>query len=174
MRVPALDREFLWNQLADTIDDYFRIESERRVQLVGGVLTEGQLETHYEPGATVLEPWRPDSASEYERTLATLQSLRRRASVRVVPSPAGYEIYVVVYKELEDVDRPAQGTPGASTPRYDAALARLRDFPGRAPRTLGWIGIGRDVALEQQILSELYGRLFDTYPDTSAHPQWPW
>ena len=44
MYVPLSDREFLWNQLVDTMDNYFRIEREERVRLVGGVLTEGQIE----------------------------------------------------------------------------------------------------------------------------------
>ena len=57
MYVPLSDREFLWNQLVDTIDNYFQIEREERVRLVGGVLTEGQIETFPLPGATIFEPW---------------------------------------------------------------------------------------------------------------------
>ena len=34
MYVPLSDREFLWNQLVDTIDNYFRIQREERVRLV--------------------------------------------------------------------------------------------------------------------------------------------
>ncbi|HUE72215.1 MAG TPA: hypothetical protein VMP01_15130, partial [Pirellulaceae bacterium] len=41
--VPAMDREFLWNQTVDAVDDYFRIEREDRVRLIGGVLTEGRI-----------------------------------------------------------------------------------------------------------------------------------
>ncbi len=160
LRVPGVDREFLWNQLVDTVDDYFQIDSERRVQSVGGVLTEGQIETHFLPGATVFEPWRWDSASDYELSLATLQSLRRRASIRVVPVGNGYDVYVTVLKDLEDADFSAQATPGSSLPRHDGALMRT-DRPRRPPQvTLGWIPQGRDFALEQELLQELYARLF--------------
>src|SRR5258708_3501605 len=51
--VPALDREFLWNQCVDAIDDYFRIKSETRVRLDAGVLTEGQIHTHPTTGSTL-------------------------------------------------------------------------------------------------------------------------
>src|SRR5678809_1360917 len=44
--VPAMDREFLWNQCVDAIDDYFRIQTESRVRLDAGILTEGQIHTY--------------------------------------------------------------------------------------------------------------------------------
>src|SRR5262245_5310738 len=43
--IPPVDREFLWNQTVDAVDDYFRIEREDRVRLIGGVLTEGRIDT---------------------------------------------------------------------------------------------------------------------------------
>src|SRR5262245_3588233 len=54
--VPPLDREFLWNQTVDAVDDYFRIEREERVRLVAGVLTEGRIETFPVTGSTLFEP----------------------------------------------------------------------------------------------------------------------
>jgi hypothetical protein len=162
MRVSGIDREFLWNQLVDTVDDYFQIEYERRVQPVGGVLTEGQIETHFLPGATALEPWRWDSASNFELAHATLQSVRRRSSIRVVPVPGGYDIHVVVMKDLEDVDYPTQVTPGSSTPRHNVSLDRTQRAPLPPQRTLGWIAQGRDTALEQELLHELVGRIYQS------------
>src|SRR3954468_14683342 len=41
MFIPAIDRELLWNQTVDSVDDYFRIEREDRVRVIGGVVTEG-------------------------------------------------------------------------------------------------------------------------------------
>ncbi len=161
LRLTAVDPEFLWNQLVDTVDDYFSIESERRVQVIGGVVTEGRIETHYIPGATALEPWHWDSASDYELALATLQSIRRRASIRVVPVAGGFDVYVQVVKELEDVVSPTQATPGSSVPRPDVTYSRTAPVT-RAPQvTLGWIPQGRDAALEQEILRELYGRVHE-------------
>ncbi len=166
LHVTANDQEFFWNQLVDTVDDYFRIVSERRAEFSAGLPTEGLIETDYLPGATVLEPWRWDSASDYELAFATLQSIRRRARVQVVPTGAGYGVNVEVFQELEDVDRPAQGVPGSWTPRYDGAFVRNRgqritEGPLSA-RSLGWIPVGRNVALEQEILRQLHGRLYES------------
>ena len=163
MTVPVRDAEFVWSQIVDTIDDYFDIRAERRVQLVGGVLTEGRIETHYNPGATVLEPWRWDSTPGFEKWHATAQSIRRRAIVRVMPTGSQYAIQVAVEKELEDVDRPVHATPGSAIPRHDGSLVRsLSDDEIRGPKTLGWVPLGRDVALETEILQELYARVFNT------------
>ena len=68
------------------------------MQVVGGLLTEGRIETLPLPGNTVLEPWRWDSASNYDLALATLQSIRRRASIRVVPTAKGLSVDVVVQR----------------------------------------------------------------------------
>ena len=105
LSVPVQDPEFVWNQIVDTVDDYFDIRSERRVQMIGGILHEGRVETHYMPGATLLEPWRWDSTPGFEKLHATTQSLRRRAIVRVIPDGNQYSVQVIVEKELEDVDR---------------------------------------------------------------------
>src|SRR4051794_13949462 len=66
MFIPPIDREFLWNQTVDAIDDYFRIEREDRVRLIAGVLTEGRIDTFPTIGSTVFEPWRTDSTPGYE------------------------------------------------------------------------------------------------------------
>ena len=76
--VPVTDSEFLWNQVVDTLDDYFKIEREERVRVIGGVWTAGRVDTHPVTGATLLEPWRPDSTRGFERLHSTLQSVRRR------------------------------------------------------------------------------------------------
>src|SRR5438132_11782156 len=89
MFVPAQDREFLWNQTVDAVDDYFRIEREDRVRLIAGVLTEGRIDTFPTIGSTLFEPWRTDSTMGYEKLHATLQSIRRRATVRVIPVDGG-------------------------------------------------------------------------------------
>jgi len=160
--VPVPEPEFFWNQLVDTIDDYFDIRIERRVHVIGGVITEGRVETHYQPAATLLEPWRWDSTPGYEKLHATTQSLRRRALVRVIPAGGRYSVHVVVEKELEDVDRPAHSMPGFAIPRHDGSLGRAENRIDDGPRTLGWIPLGRDVTLENEILSELYARLFNS------------
>ncbi len=158
--VPLSDREFLWNQLVDTIDDYFRIDYEERVRLEGGVLTEGRIETLPEVGSTILEPWRKDSTPGYEKAYATLQSTRRRSVVRVRPqADGGYLVDVAVFKELEDVSRPEYSTVDLEGLRHDGTLRRTRGQYEAGAATLGWIPLGRDTQLEQVILSKLRGRL---------------
>lgn len=162
--VPAMDREFLWNQTVDAVDDYFRIEREERVRLIAGVLTEGRIDTFPVTGSTILEPWRRDSTPGYEKLHATLQSIRRRATVRVIPADGGYLMDVTVAKELEDLDKPEHATAGGATLRYDGSLVRQEGAPGRHSITLGWIPIGRDVSLEQRILNDIRARLDAAHP----------
>jgi hypothetical protein len=158
--VPLSDREFLWNQLVDTIDDYFRIDYEERVRLEGGVLTEGRIETLPEVGSTVLEPWRKDSTHGYEKAYATLQSMRRRSVVRVRPQvDGGYLVDVAVFKELEDVSRPEYSTVDLEGLRHDGTIERSQSRFETGSVTIGWIPLGRDTQLEQVILSKLRGRL---------------
>ncbi|MBP89240.1 MAG: hypothetical protein CMJ64_21410 [Planctomycetaceae bacterium] len=159
MFVPVSDHEFVWNQAVDAVDDYFQIEREERVQFIGGVITEGRIETVPRSGATVLEPWRQDSTRGFEKLHATLQSVRRRASVRLMPVTDGYSIEVAVFKELEDVDRAEHATVGAATLRHDGSLVRGASGITDTPVTLGWIAQGRDVTLEHQILADIRARL---------------
>ncbi len=159
MFVPALDREFLWNQSVDAVDDYFRIEREERVRLIGGVLTEGRIDTFPITGSTIFEPWRRDSTPGYEKFHATFQSIRRRALLRVIPTEGGYLLDVAVQKELEDLDKPEHATAGGATLRHDGSLVRQEGASGRFSTTLGWIPLGRDVTLEQRILADLRARL---------------
>jgi hypothetical protein len=168
LMVPATDREFLWNQAVDTIDDFFEIEKEERVKLIGGVLTEGRIDTHPRVGSTIFEPWALDSTPGYERIHATLQSIRRRALVRVIPTNGGYLIDLAVHKEQEELAQPENATVGQAVRSYDASWKGINDDPALvdgAPMgtaaTLGWVPLGRDLALEQRILRRLRGRLFD-------------
>ena len=139
MYVPLSDREFLWNQFVDTVDDYFTIEREERVRLVGGVLTEGQIDTFPQPGATMLEPWHKDSSPGFERRYATLQSIRRRAVVHVKPQvDGGYLVDLAVYKELEDVSQPEFSTVNVEPLRHDGTLLRPGGGPQADPRR--WAG----------------------------------
>lgn len=157
--LPPLDRELIWIQTIDAIDDYFRIEREDRVRLIGGVLTEGRIDTFPTIGSTIFEPWRVDSTRGYEKIHATLQSIRRRATIRVIPVEGGYLLDVVVQKELEDLDKPEHATAGGATLRHDGTIVRQENAPGRYSVTLGWIPIGRDVSLEQRILADISARL---------------
>lgn len=156
--VPSADHEFVWECVADAVDDYFRIKDEQPVRLVGQVVTEGRLETFPEVSATIFEPWCGDSVGRRQRIESTLQSMRRYAILRVIPDAQGYWIEVSVYKELEDVDHPDYATAGEATFRSDATLTRVVDSLRQQDINEGWIPKGRDPALEQKILAQILSR----------------
>jgi hypothetical protein len=156
--VPAVDRDLLWEQVIDSLDDYFTIQREERVRQVGDVLLEGRIETFPVGGATLLEPWRRDSTHGPERLQSTLQSIRRRAVVRVTPTANGYLIDLAVYKELEDLASPQHASVGQARVRHETTLNRNEEETGGDMFTLGWIPLGRDASLEQRILQEIRDR----------------
>jgi len=164
---PLTDRDYAFDQVVDVVDDYFRIERLDRVRLIGDTETEGRIETLWQTGATLLEPWHGDSVGGYERSESTLQSIRRRATVRVIPAASGYLVDVTVYKELEDLVRPEHATVGAATFRYDDSLTPYTEPVGGQPYTKGWIPQGRDIPLEQKIVAKLLARSGQATPKNS-------
>jgi len=161
--IPVKNQDWAWEQIVDVVDDYFRIERESRVQLVGNVVTEGRIDTFPQIGATIIEPHRPDSVGRYNRWESTFQTIRRIGLVRVIPEQGGYLIDLAVYKELEDLPFPENSTAGAATFRYDDSL-RSRFHEAVSPTRLAdyWIPLGRDVDCEQQMLAEIQARLCGT------------
>lgn len=154
---PAPDR-FVWSQVVDAVDDYFRITREQPVQNSDGIVLDGRIETSYQVGASIMEPWRKDSTAGFERLQSTFQSIRRRAIVMVRPNGAGYTIEVVVQKDLEDAD--GQNTVESGTVvRHDGTIVRKDEAIDGGPQTLGWISLGRDASLEQVILRDIFGRI---------------
>lgn len=173
--IPASRCDFVWDQIVDVVDNYFDIQTEQRVREAGAILTVGRIDTAPKTGATCFEPWRGDAADKYERLHGTLQTLRRRTVVQVIPAPDVYQIEVVVYKELEDLARPESSTAGAATFRTDSSFIRVEDPVGVQPTTKGWIPLGRDTAMEQKMLYEILERLgppggFGKYPEVIGGP----
>jgi hypothetical protein len=151
--------------LVDVLDDYFRIAHEDRVRQVGEVLTEGRIDTFPRTGATVLEPWRKDSVGRFQRWEATLQTIRRRAQARVIPSAGGFLVEVIVEKEQEALDRPEHATAASAGLRLGETIDNQpRVSLTDDPHTLGWVPLGRDVILEQAILMELTRRIGTAQP----------
>lgn len=157
--VAVEDRAYFWNQLVDAIDDHFQIVQEDRVQAIGGILTEGRVETAYKLGSTFLEPWRSDSTAGYPRALASLQTIRRRAIARVYPTAGGFLVELNVEQELEDLNRPEFSTVGQSAERHDGTEVRIDKIEKQNTSTLGWIPLERECELEKKILSSLRDRL---------------
>jgi hypothetical protein len=159
LELPPQPDQFVWSQVVDTMDDYFRIAREQPVQNSDGIVLDGRLETAYQIGSSFAEPWRKDSTAGFERLQSSLQSIRRRAIVSVRPQGAGYMLEVIVQKDLEDTDRSQYATEIPTVQRHDGTIVRSNETFDQNPETLGWIPLGRDTSLEQAILNDIFARL---------------
>jgi hypothetical protein len=158
--VPVADEDLAWDQIADVVSDYFTIAHEQRVRRSGGAWMEGRIDTAPLTGATVLEPHKLDSVGTFNRWESTFQSIRRRATVRVLPDANGYLVEVIVEKELEDLPRPENATVGPSSFGSEQTLPSKRlEQILRTHTSPKWIQLGRDPALEQRILADIHARL---------------
>jgi hypothetical protein len=151
--IPISDPQCAWEAIVDVIDDYFKVAHEEPVR--GDTFNDGRIETFYEVSPTILEPWRRDTAGEYERVENTLQTIRRKAVVLVHRCEGGYEVQVSVFKELEDLPRPEHASAGAATFRYDSSFTRVVNPPTPGAPGECWIPLGRDPVLEQRIIGHL-------------------
>ena len=110
--VQTADPDYLWNAIVDVVDNYFEIKFESPIRVFEretengehfASRAEGRIDTKPTIAAGFLEPWRKNSVTCDDRWLATFQTIRRSAVVRVVPDSAGYLIYLAVYNEIEDM-----------------------------------------------------------------------
>ena len=168
IQIPLLDRFLVMDEISDEIDDYFRIAREEQIRSANGVMTEGWIDTWPRTGSTILEPWHHDSTRGFEKLHASLQTVRRQAKVRVIPSGDSYLVDVKVFKELEDNPNPVRSSVRGKYLRTDNALDVDDDGFFNSRGNQGWISMGRDVSLEQQILSNILRRLSGA-DVTSAH-----
>ena len=159
LELPPAPDTFVWSQVVDTLDDYFRIAREQPVQNSNGLILDGRLETTYQIGSSLWEPWKKDSTPGFERLQASLQSIRRRAIVTVRPQGAAYVLDVIVQKDLEDTDRTQDSNESSVSRRHDGTIIREKDRINDNPQTLGWIPLGRDTSLEQVILRDIFDRI---------------
>lgn len=171
--VPACNYDYLWDQIVDIVDDSFDVTSEQRVRPAGDVLTVGRIDTAPTTGATLLEPWRSDAADGYERLHGTLQTVRRRAVVQVVPLGDVFQVEVTVFKELENLGVAEYSTAGSATFRNDDSLIRIDEPVGSQPISTGWLPLGRDVAMEQRMLQQISMRLGSVAVPTAGHGAMP-
>ncbi|MDR0869425.1 MAG: hypothetical protein LBN39_01385 [Planctomycetaceae bacterium] len=156
--VEAQDHEFLWAVIVDAVDSNFTIEKEMPIRLYDGVLTEGRLDTKPKIGASLAEPWHADSVGIKERYDCTLQTIRRRAEVHVIPETGGYLIEVKVYKELEDNKHPLKSVSGANL-RFEDETDSYRDQIDVDASPKGWFILERDTVMEERLLLEILYRL---------------
>ena len=162
--------ETVWETTVSVLEKYFKIGYENRY--------DGRIETRPVVGATIFEPWLPDSVGCRQRFEATFQTIRRRAFVLIHPAPTGgFQVVVEVYKELEDLPRPigqrvVGGTFFQSIQPLQQEIVNSTITPG-----VGWISLGRDKALESKIIQDIHqqlGQLDIESHEVSSAFKWPW
>ena len=155
--LPLLDRMLVMDEVSDEVDNFLPILKEERPRLIDGLLSEGWIETRPTIGSPIFEAWKRDSRPGFEKLHATLQTIRRFAKVRVIPTGENYLVDLKVYKELEDLQQPLNSTVSGRPLRFDNTLDKefqeLFDVVNR-----GWIPLGRDYALEQTMLQGISAR----------------
>jgi hypothetical protein len=138
----------VFGKVLDTVSDYFEIAEVNR--------QEGRIESFPRVAPGLTEPWKPGSPDLYQRTLASFQSIRHRAVVKLsAADDGGYFVNVRVYKELEDLEKPVQATAGAAAFRSLDTVERQFEVIDAASYEPLWIPVGRDTKLEQVLLERV-------------------
>jgi len=150
MFVASNNESAVWERTVEVVHNFnFTIAREDR---------QGRLiETAYFVGSGVLEPWHHDSVGLANKLESTLQSVRRKVIVNVLPDEQGrgYLVSVEAFKELEDLPGLAANSPGGATFNENQPLTRdLNPVVGQSSPS-GWIPVGRDVALENEMLARM-------------------
>jgi len=150
--VAADNQDVVWERVVDVIhSQHFAIARENRL--------DGVIETDYKVGSGVLEPWHRDSVGLENKLESSLQSIRRKLFVQITPAEGGFLIDVEVFKELEDLEEESTNSSGRSTFEESQPLNRSLNREAGQQAPSGWIALGRDTALEQNLLWHLNSHL---------------
>jgi hypothetical protein len=153
LMVPSADFEAVWLACITSVDEYFDIASENRLQRK--IITEPR------SSATLFEPWYHDTVGFDDRLEATLQTMWRHAVITVNPTATGaFAVKVEVFKEIEDMLRPERQNNGRAVFDNEFPINRARDYVGPMPLPNGRIARGRDPNLERVILAKIKEKLF--------------
>ncbi len=143
----------VYERAIDALDDYFEIVPGSRY---GRVIT-----TYPKTAPGFEQAWKAGSPDARERWLATFQSVRHFAIVRIDPAESGYRVTVEVYKELETAGVPSVARGGAVAAFQSVPVADASGQTLTGPRTSEgqWVPAGsfphRDHAFEQEILKKV-------------------
>jgi hypothetical protein len=125
----------VYDHVLDALDDYF--------DFIPGSRYSGEVRTLPRIAAGYEQPWKAGTPDPRERLLATFQSIRHYAVVRIQAGErGGYRVYVEVYKELEDRrPPPAAGRRSGRCRRWTAGSnwsrpSPPRDAPGSRPAAI--------------------------------------
>ncbi len=139
----------VYEQVIDVLDDYFEIKPTSRYA--------GHIETfpHIAPGFE--QPWKAGNPDHRERLIATFQTIRKYAIVDIwAGERGGYKISLEVRRELQDLERPNRAINGGAVFREAPTVDRRNEvIPTEVSSSYGWIPVGRDYALEQQLLARI-------------------
>jgi hypothetical protein len=148
MFVPVAHEEVVWERTVDMLHDYgFEVARENKL--------DGMIETQYKVGSGFLEPWHHDSVGHDNRLESTLQSIRRRVAVHITPADGGFLVSIEAFKELEDLPGIAANSAGGATFQEATPLKRDLNLVVGQSTPSGWLVVGRDPALEHDMLSRL-------------------
>lgn len=121
---------------------------------------DGRIDTFPRVAPGVGRFFLPGSPVFSERVLATLQSYRHRASVKIYPADnGGFFVQVTVFRELEDLPRPVRTTAGAAFYQAQNNVDRVVEVIDPTLFESNWIPRGRDTSFEQLILQRVKARL---------------
>jgi hypothetical protein len=132
----------------DVMDDYFEIAYANRY--------DGTIRSHPKVAPGLEQPIKFGSPDLRERLMATLQSIRYRGEITIEPAPqGGFNLGVVIYKEVEDLYRPIRATAGAASFQSDNTVDRQYEVVDPSVVDSNWAPLGRECHLEQAIMQRL-------------------
>jgi hypothetical protein len=147
---PASYQE-VFEKAVDILSEYFDLETPKPD--AGQIIAKPRIAPGYE------QFWKSGNPDPNARLLATLQTIRQSARIDIRPGEhGGFLVFVIVERELEDLARPTQSRAGIAVFQEAATVARPFDVvttDRSRDEILYWFKIGRDVALEQLILTRI-------------------
>ena len=116
----------------------------------------GEIQTFPVTSPGIGQPWKGGSPDFYHRLLATCQSMRHRALVKIEPArDGGYWVSVQVLNELDSLAAPTKAVASAVAFRSDISVERQFEVVGPGAYETNWIPVGHDVLMEQAILDRI-------------------
>jgi hypothetical protein len=138
----------VFEKVLSILSDYFVIATANRY--------EGRIVTHPRIAPGLERFFIAGSPDWDERLLATLQTIRHYAIVKIAAAQdGGFWIDIKVYKELEDLPQPTRALAGGAIFRSDATVERQFEVIEPTFTSSSWIFLGQDEALEQAILQRI-------------------
>ena len=138
----------VFEKTVDILDDYFDLLPPDPYD--GRIVSRPRIAPGFE------QFWKPGNP-DARRLLATFQTIRQTATAEIrAGERGGYLVYVVVDRELEDLSRPTQARIGNAIFQDAPTVDRqLEVVGGETSADHAWFKVGRDYALEQQILERI-------------------